>query len=341
MRAQLTTSITKLAPLFQILENEKINVAEFLESAGLDPSIRESPDNRITLEQMFELTYKALELTGDEYIGLRQGKMFTGLSSILGYVMMNCKDFGEAMGKYCIYQKLTDETKRVEMLYEKDTVVLKLDAAFEQYNRDRQLTDYRLAATVSFYKILTGKNLQLNEVRLRYDPPETIFEYEQVFKCPLQFNNSMNALVFSKEQLRTPIKQPNRDLMELFEGHARVILEKFLNIESHCKKTTRLIMDSLKGEVPTINTIAKRMAMSVRNLQLKLKEEGASFRELLDTIRKDLSIEYLKDRSMSITEVSYLLGFSEPSAFHRSFKRWTDSGPAAYRNNMIDSNSQH
>ena len=88
----------------------------------------------------------------------------------------------------------------------------------------------------------------------------------------------------------------------------------------------------LSEGIPNLDTVAKKLALSTRNLQNKLKEEGTTFRTLLDDIRRDTAIHYLSnDGDASIAEISYLLGFSEPSVFHRTFKRWTNHSPGEYR----------
>ena len=83
--------------------------------------------------------------------------------------------------------------------------------------------------------------------------------------------------------------------------------------------------------VPTLEQVAKRLATSERTLRRRLEEGGTSFRNLLDETRAELARSYVRDRRLPLTEVAFLLGFSEPSAFHRAFKRWTDTTPSAWR----------
>jgi AraC-like DNA-binding protein len=90
----------------------------------------------------------------------------------------------------------------------------------------------------------------------------------------------------------------------------------------------------LHGEVPNIEAVARKLAMSPRNLQLKLREEGTSYRETLDRVRMDMALGHLKNRHVTVAEVAYLLGFSEPSVFHRSFKRWTGTTPRDFRQSL-------
>jgi AraC-like DNA-binding protein len=91
----------------------------------------------------------------------------------------------------------------------------------------------------------------------------------------------------------------------------------------------------LNGEAPKIEAVAQKMSMSPRNMQLKLQQEGTSYRETLDRVSKDLAVGHLKYRQVNVAEVAYLLGFSEPSVFHRSFKRWTGFSPRDFRQGAL------
>ena len=85
----------------------------------------------------------------------------------------------------------------------------------------------------------------------------------------------------------------------------------------------------MKGEAPSISGIARAMAMSERNLQRRLAAEGTTFQSVLDAARRELAIRHLSDPGATVAKVAWLVGFSEPSAFHRAFRRWTGQSPRA------------
>jgi AraC-like DNA-binding protein len=99
----------------------------------------------------------------------------------------------------------------------------------------------------------------------------------------------------------------------------------------YTRQVVQAITNQLKGELPSIDAIAHILAMSVRQLQRELQAEGTSFQKLLDETRKQLALRYLKHPHTPIHDVAFMLGFSEPSAFHRAFKRWTGQTPRTYR----------
>src|SRR5262249_16896150 len=101
--------------------------------------------------------------------------------------------------------------------------------------------------------------------------------------------------------------------------------------DSPLDRMRELIAEALQSGVPTLDQIAKKMATSERTLRRRLEAEGTSFRALLDETRARLARSYVSDRRMPLSEVAFLLGFPEPSAFHRAFKRWTETTPSAWR----------
>ncbi len=335
MKSNLTISISKLSSLFKILEQYRIDVKDFLKSEGIDPIIVESPDNRLPLEGVHRLYEKACSLTADEYLGLHQGEIFTGLSNILGYVLMNCRNLGEAIEKYVKYQRIADEGRRFEYHSSGSQAVLQFHIMDERFTNERHFIDNLMVGVLAHEKKLTGKELPLLAAHFSYSTPRDIAEYKRIFRCALKFNSKMNALVFDKKYLNLPVLQPNRELLEVFEKYANQLIKKMAIQDSYSDKVSRILAATIRGETPSIEFVARQLALSVRNLQSKLSDEGTTFRNLLQNVRKELAIEYLNDSAIPIYEITYLLGFSEPSVFHRSFKHWTNYTPGTYRKQAL------
>jgi AraC-like DNA-binding protein len=312
-------------------EKHGFNFRDLLSSIGIESDIMDSPDNSITDGQLFDILQKAASITGNDFFGLHAGEIFSGLSNILGYLLLNCANLKEAVEKYCCYQKVYDESNRIGLTFQDDFIIVRLTMADERHNLDRHVVDLRLAGTYKYCRVLTGKVQPLEEVRFQYKKPSDITEYLRVFKCPLRFGCNENSLVFKRRVLETPILQPNKDLRILFESYTRSVMDKQSADESYSRKVKTAILDHINGEVPNIGKISKVLNIGTRTLQLKLRDEGTTFSVLLDEIRKDLALEYLKNEENTIAEISYILGFSEPSVFHRCFKRWTNSTPNSYR----------
>lgn len=332
MKNILTMSVTKISAFLNGFEAYGINKEEVLKSASIDPSILKSPDNRLASDEVNRLIQEAVRLTNNENIGLCQGELLSkGFSNILGYILMNCRTLGEAAEKYCKYEKIVDETSITNIKIEGSFAVLSNTTIDNTLANNRQFSDFKISGILSYIKLLTGKRIALNEVYFTHHKPKDISEYQRIFKCPVFFEKSVNALVFDYRLLNLPIIEPNKELLLLFERNARETLNTFESNGTYSKKVTSIILKEMKGDIPSIDTVAKRLAMSVRNLQIYLKREGASYTKLLNEIRKDMAVNYLKDKSVSIDETAYILGFSETSAFYRAFKKWTGFTPGEFR----------
>lgn len=329
-RNTLTTTVTKIAPMVELTKRYGIDATSLLGGVGLDATILNSPDNRITLEKYHALFVRGTYLTGDRFFGLHAGELFTMMPNILGYIMMNCLTVGEALKKYTQYQKLTDEIKTFDIIQHKDKTIIGISIKDDELDKDMHLVDYNLAGILSYCRTLTRKHVPVVETRFRHPAVVDHDEYVRIFNSRLTFLAERNALIVTKDFLEIPILQSNRELLLLFEKHINEILKRLTAEETYTDRVKRILVKSIKGESPSIAETAQHCAMSVRSLQNKLKDEGATYSAIFDSIRKEMALEYLKDNSVSIAEISFLLGFSEPSAFHRSFKRWTRGTPSMF-----------
>ena len=138
-------------------------------------------------------------------------------------------------------------------------------------------------------------------------------------------------MVFRDEDLALPLARADAQLGELLRGLAEDALKKRTVAESPLDNVRRILAEELQRGVPSLDVVASRLATSERTLRRRLEGEGTTFRALLDETRAELARVYVADARMPLAEVAFMLGFSEPSAFHRAFKRWTKTTPAAFR----------
>jgi AraC-like DNA-binding protein len=126
---------------------------------------------------------------------------------------------------------------------------------------------------------------------------------------------------------------PNPVLLSLLEHHASSFLNQINEQNLFSRKISTLLFEQLQEGVPGVDMVARELGMSIRSLQMKLKDEGITFSQIVENIRKELSKSYLAEKHYSIDDITYLLGFSDTSVFHRAFKRWTGQTPKQYRLN--------
>jgi AraC-like DNA-binding protein len=329
---QLFISVTKLYPILSYLERVGISRKSFCSATGLSAEALRDPDLKIALTKLDDIFEFAQRMTKDEFLGLHMGEQLTRpFSHIIGHIMMNCETLLQALSKFCEYQRLVDETTKTVFFEEDGYTVIESDILDMSIRNSRIVAEYKLSGSYAYAKMLTEKKIHLSRVEFNHKAPINKGEYDRIFCCPVHFNKPRNALVMDSKCLSYPIIEPNKKLLEAFEMQAKSMLSSLDANDSYTKKTIQLLISMMPGSLPKINAIAKRQAVSVRKLQMKLKEEGTGYRTLLDGIRKDLAIRYLQEETISISEIAYVLGFSETSAFHRAFKRWTECTPEKYR----------
>jgi AraC-like DNA-binding protein len=168
-------------------------------------------------------------------------------------------------------------------------------------------------------------------IRFTHKEPSYRAEYDRIFGVPVFFESHMNAFLIDEAFLNIKLPRPNPYLSEILSARADKLLK---NLET--SKTTRgrvenlLILVLHTGEA-SMDMIAGKLGVSRQTLFRKLKAEGTTFEKVLDALRYKLALEYLKRKKASVNQTAYLVGFSEPAAFSRAFKRWTGYSPRMMR----------
>jgi AraC-like DNA-binding protein len=303
---------------------------------GIDPKMLEMPDSRVTGETNRAMWHELVKLTGDDNIGLHIGETFNlAMIGIVGYVLFNCQTFRQVLENLSRYTRLFSQGTYIHFSISQGQVLCDCDIVSHLKNylleEPRQPIESTFSALLTTTKTLTGKELIPDAVWFQHPRPTDISEHQRIFLAPVHFSQPTNRLVFDAGCLDWTVLSGNPSLLPMFEQHAEAMLNELSQESTYTNQVVRAVTHGLKGEVPTIEAIARSLAISVRNLQRELQAEGTSYQQLLDETRKELALRYLKKLDTPIHDVAFLLGFSEPSAFHRAFKRWTGKTPRAYR----------
>jgi AraC-like DNA-binding protein len=168
------------------------------------------------------------------------------------------------------------------------------------------------------------------EVRLGHPRPPSIATHEAFFCAPVVFGAARPEILTRASDLRLPMLRADRMLARFLERHAEELLAKIADAPDELTAVKRVIIEELSRGARE-ESVAARLAMGVRTLRRHLKDRGRSFRALVDEVRRELAERHLEEGRLDIGEISDLLGFSEPSAFHRAFRRWTGTAPQRFR----------
>jgi len=167
-------------------------------------------------------------------------------------------------------------------------------------------------------------------VRLSSPAPPDPSEYQRLFQAPIRFNQTVSGLVLERSTLDLVHPQADPALSEVLDDHAQQMLIGPGREAPFISEVRRILKESLYRGDLDLDSVARKLALSRRGLQRMLIGYGTSYRELIDDVRRESTIRLLEDSRPDIAEIAFLMRFSEPSAFHRAFKRWTGKTPREY-----------
>jgi len=305
------------------------------QDVGIDPSLLKMPDQRIPGTLHSALWREVVNRT-DENFALHLGETFNlATFGIVGYVLVNCQTYAEVLEKLSRYTRLFSQGAYIHFAVADGLVFCDCDLVEDLKNylleQPRYAIESTFASLLTATQVLTGKSLLPHAVWFKYPRPDDISEHERIFATGLHFSMPTNRIIFDANCLNWSVLSANSNLLPVFEQHAQTMLEAMNREDDYTRQVVQEIIKQLKGNLPPIEVVARSLAISVRQLQRELQAEGTSYQQLLDHTRKELALRHLKNPYTPIYDVAFLLGFSEPSAFHRAFKRWTGQTPKAYR----------
>jgi AraC-like DNA-binding protein len=181
---------------------------------------------------------------------------------------------------------------------------------------------------------LVGRRIPILRAKFRYAEPPHSAEYRLMYCTELEFGAPHTAITFVADHLELPIVQDERSAKEFLRTAPESILVKYKNGSSLNSRIRRRLRQMPPGEVPDFETLATELHMTTATMRRRLHEEGASYQEIKDQLRRDLAIEYLSHSGRSVMDIALALGFSERSAFHRAFRKWTGASPGEFRRGL-------
>jgi AraC-like DNA-binding protein len=192
-----------------------------------------------------------------------------------------------------------------------------------------------LAIWVLRARRLGGESFQLREAFFRHAAPADAREHRRVFRAPLRFGAETSGITFDRAWLDTPQPTADAGLLRVLDRQADALLARLPAAEGIEARARRALVRLLPGGSVSLVAVARSLGTSARTLQRGLAVEGVSFQELVALVRRHLACGYLDDGQRTIGEISFALGFSEPTAFQRAFRRWTGLTPHGYRRRAL------
>lgn len=303
----------------------------------------------ITAMQYSKLYQQVLSLLQDETFGLSFGQGVTpGAFRMMCYCILGCENLGKAIRRTCeFYRTFFDADAQITMDMDNDNAVVGY-AGLRPMTDDAEVdtTDaYSLSIWHRFFCWLTGRSIKLLEVRFRGNAPKTAEKkekYQLLFDCLISYGQSRDEMVFESTYLNSPLVHTEQSLKDFLRTapYQLMVINTDSKNSSLVTRVRALIGHDFSQGFPSFEKITSSLHMSAPTLRRRLKREGTTFQQLKDECRRDASMAYLSNPDLSINAVAALMGFTDPSAFHRSFKKWTGMTPGDYRQLDRSQNTQ-
>ena len=332
MKNSLLASLGR--PLWRLLDAKSLDADALFHKHGLDPKLIREPRTRYPYDLLCKAWAEAVTITGNESIGLEISRFFTPLDmNALGVTFLSSANLREAFLRLDRYEQLVNTNLDFSIVESDGRMDLISVAKGVPSEAVQVVEDCRGAALVNMARLGLNNSLDPLEVSFTYPQPPSTGEHFSIFRCPLLFSQPESRISFAIADAERPFTDANRELA--------VSNDRFLDEMMKDLKTSNLvnqvkwaIIEDLPSGAPSEEEIARRLFVSSRTLQRRLREESTNFRTLVLEVRRELAEKYISDKSLPLAEISYLLGFSDTSSFSRAFKRWTGDAPAVFRSSL-------
>jgi AraC-like DNA-binding protein len=316
----------------KLLDIYGLDANRFLREMGVGTEFPADPSTRVPIQTLDELLVQATSHIPDEAWGLKAAHCWhPGNLGVLGHALLASSTLRTALTRVSRYWRILGERATVQV---EDTdrgfrftyALTAADPVVEQV-----LPDCVLAITLDMCRTNAGEVITPLRVTLCRKRPADPEPWISFFGCAVEFGAAVNGFTLSAGVTDRPLPAANRPLAGVLD---KLLAEQLaeLSTDDVVSRAKAVFLEQLSSGEPSGTDIAQRLNMSRRTLQRKLAEAETSYQQLIDDTRREMALRYIDDRKMSVTDITFLLGFSGQSAFARAFKRWTGSSPTDYRN---------
>lgn len=300
------------------------------ERSGIDPAALQDQDNRIPFAKYVALMRAAKELCNDPALALHFGEAVDFAEmSVVGLIGRASETMADGFAQFNRYARLV-----VDEGLGTDRFVLSRDSGQLWVVDTRpNPSDFPEFIESSFARMVCTTRRWFPEaefikaVHVIHPAPAYRAEYDRIFRMPVVFESDRNALLTDEAWLTHRNPHASRYVFGILSTHAEELLKRLEQATSTRARVESLLVPVLHTGEANMNTTAGKLGLSRQTLFRRLKEEGTTFEKVLDELRHKLALHYLSGGKVSVNETAYLVGFSDPTAFSRAFKRWTGSSP--------------
>jgi AraC-like DNA-binding protein len=317
-----------------LLRKENIAVESLLRRVGLSGRDFDNRKRRLfALAQAALLEYTA-EAMDDSALGLHLAQQANPREAgLLFYVTSAAENVGEAIALYARYCRIVNEAVRVNLLRDERGVVVEFKLVGLSRHQARQSTEFMLAVSLKGMRELVGRDVHPIRIAFAHTRSSNLREFERFFGCPVGYGATSDQALFSNETLALPLITRDPHLLAVLQPSCDEAAKERQTLKGTLRASVENAAQKLlpHGKANR-QAVAGALGLSERTLARKLAEESTSYEQVLDELRLSLALQYIKDRSISLSKIAWLLGYAGSTSFTHAFTRWTGRSPSAARN---------
>ncbi|GAU70446.1 putative AraC family transcriptional regulator [Streptomyces sp. NBRC 110611] len=318
-----------------------IDTVPLLQTARIPPLLLADDRARVTAEQFTRLVRALYRATGDEFLGLGPQPSRRGTFAMMCHACLGCPDLGSALDRAARFYRLFPggPDMAVETLPAPGdagaAAVFAVRTDLCRYDEGDFLSECLLVIWHRLSSWLVGRRIPLRWATFAYPAPPHASEYDTLFGCPVYFGAGRTAAGWDARWLAAPVVRDEAALAALLRRAPADLLSRRDYGTTVAEQVRRTLVQALRAgppaRLPEAGEVAARLAVSPATLRRRLHAEGTSYQRLKDAVRRDAAIASLAAGQEPVAELAARIGFSEDTAFHRAFRRWTGTTPGAYR----------
>ena len=301
-----------------------------LGKAQLDELALKFPETQIPTDKYRRALNLAAKFTGEPHFGLLMSqRQSLHKFGAIGYLMLHASTIGQSISCLDRYLRIHDAGSKAHISIQDKTALWTDSLQMVGQESVIQHTELSLGLAVKIIRIIHSETWHPDAVYFEHAKPLNTQIFEKIFKCPVYFEQSTNALEFPERLLRTKLPSSDEGLYQIIHAHIEGIAKK--KDDTLMSRVKQSILEKMEHGKPSLKAIARDFGLHPAQFQRRLKQEGTTFQHLLQDVRIGQACKYLGETDMPLATIAALLAYAEPAVFSRSFKRHVGMTPRDWR----------
>lgn len=307
-------------------------------NTGVSPAMAGSPTLPIKLACFCRLFEEAARQTGDGNFGLWFGNQFRPHDlGLWGYLAVSSPTLGVALRNIIDTFPFHQQHSLLRLAPRNDgLLMLQYQIRAPDIVERRQDADLSLGMFLNIFRECLGRGWTPETVYFEHPRPLDAEQHEAAFGAPACFSQPANALVFRPDVLKQPMPRRDPKMMAMMRACLEALGSKADDFEPLTDRVRMAVRTRLPDGWPSLEAISEDLRLSPAGIQRELARIGLTYKGLVQAVRRELALSYLRQRHLPLSEIAFLLGYSELSAFSRAMRRWTGRSPKLVRSRLLD-----